>query len=154
MFEDCGSGEGVPRVCLAWRSCSQEGSRRSCPNALHCCDGHAWPTWLDDPLLCAPCQLQSPLPLPAGINLGPIIASVGGLGVVVGLASQRLLMNAASAIALVRTVYLQEMLRCLLLCLGKHLWWPASLAIFSLRPHSRFCFCIPPVLSATICCGR
>ncbi|PRW56732.1 mechanosensitive ion channel [Chlorella sorokiniana] len=35
-----------------------------------------------------------------GINLGPIIASVGGLGVVVGLASQRLLMNAASAIAL------------------------------------------------------
>ncbi|KAL4458610.1 hypothetical protein ABPG75_013475 [Micractinium tetrahymenae] len=35
-----------------------------------------------------------------GINLGPIMASVGGLGVVVGLASQRLLMNAASAIAL------------------------------------------------------
>lgn len=35
-----------------------------------------------------------------GINLGPIMASVGGLGVVVGLASQRLMMNAASAIAL------------------------------------------------------
>lgn len=40
----------------------------------------------------------------AGINLGPVIASVGGLGVVVGLASQRLLMNAASAIALVRAL--------------------------------------------------
>ncbi|KAL4429384.1 hypothetical protein ABPG77_005158 [Micractinium sp. CCAP 211/92] len=35
-----------------------------------------------------------------GINLGPIWASVGGLGVVVGLASQRLMMNAFSAIAL------------------------------------------------------
>lgn len=47
------------------------------------------------------CHPRPVLPSHAGINLGPIIASVGGLGVVVGLASQRLLMNAASAIALV-----------------------------------------------------
>jgi hypothetical protein len=37
----------------------------------------------------------------AGLNLGPVIASVGGVGVVVGFATQGLLMNAISAIALV-----------------------------------------------------
>ncbi|KAI3427237.1 hypothetical protein D9Q98_007172 [Chlorella vulgaris] len=38
-----------------------------------------------------------------GLNLGPVIASVGGVGVVVGFATQGLLMNAISAIALFTT---------------------------------------------------
>lgn len=51
---------------------------------------------------CHTCVTSPLVLIGAGINLGPVVASVGGLGVVVGLASQRLLMNAASAIALVR----------------------------------------------------
>ena len=38
----------------------------------------------------------------AGINVGPLVASVGGIGVVLGLASQRVMATTFAAITLVR----------------------------------------------------
>lgn len=52
-------------------------------------------------------QQHAPLPCrhpPPGFHIGPLMASVGGVGVVLGLATQDLLQNIAAAVSLVRGV--------------------------------------------------
>ena len=47
--------------------------------------------------------MPPPAPAPApGFHIGPLMASVGGVGVVLGLATQDLLSNIAAAVSLVR----------------------------------------------------